>query len=491
MKYGRRDAIRLGLTAGAAAGCGTSGSSRFVHGVASADPTQHSVVLWTRLSDAVADEPVRLRLATNEALTENVRVVDTVARVERDYTVAVTAYALMQNTVYFFAFEAGSDRSAVGRTKTASNYSPEVRFALASCASYAHAYFHTYARIAEEDDLDAVIHLGDYIYEYGDGEYGSLRGYDPPHHLVSQDDYYRRYAHYRRDPDLAYLHARYPWVVTWDDHETANDAWIGGAPGHRTESHGPWPERASAAGAAHYLWLPRVETDDGSLYRRISFGGLVELFVLDTRRAGRNAVAAADASEAAMEGRTILGVRQRDALLAGLVRSTARWKVVASSVQVSPHPEFWNFDAWDGYPSDRDAVLSVIEREAIDGVVFVCGDGHKSFADELPRDPWDAENYDPETGAGSLAVEFMTPAVASPHLFGDEARAFEARVREGAPHTKFVDAEARGYWKLEFFEPELHATLVHVDRVTDPFGGAARVAARFRVAYGNPRLEPR
>ena len=135
----------------------------------------------------------------------------------------------------YFAFESGSDRSPVGRTKTAGERSTSVRFALASCASYAHAYFHTYARIAEEEGLDAVLHLGDYIYEYANGEYGSLRRYDPPHHVVSLADYRRRYAHYRRDPDLALLHARHPFVVTWDDHETANDSWTRGAPGHDPE----------------------------------------------------------------------------------------------------------------------------------------------------------------------------------------------------------------------------------------------------------------
>ena len=211
---------------------------------------------------------------------------------------------------------------------------------------------------------------------------------------------------------------------------------------------------------------------------------------MDTRREGRNAPGANDAVVAATRGRTVLGATQREALLDGLLASEARWKVIASSVQFSPHPEFWNFDAWDGYPADRRAILGLIESERLEGVVFVCGDGHKSFADELPRDPWDPNTYDSDSGSGSLAVEFMTPAVASPHLFGEQAREFESTVRAGAPHTKFVDAEARGYWKLEFFDDRLDARLIHVGRVTDPAGGSARVATAFRVVHGDPRLRP-
>src|SRR5690606_14833600 len=137
-----------------------------------------------------------------------------------------------------------------------------LRLAVVSCASMAHGYFHVYGAIAEQADLDLVVHLGDYVYEYADGDYGSVRTYDPPHETVTLEDYRRRYAHYRRDPQLKAVHRQHPFVVTWDDHETANNAYVDGAGNHDPATEGAWADRKAAAARAHAEWMPIREQDD-------------------------------------------------------------------------------------------------------------------------------------------------------------------------------------------------------------------------------------
>ena len=473
-------------------GCGPEGpplppiTGRFRHGVASFDPAPDRVLVWTHLADATSDEPLTLIVARDEALEDELMRAELVARADEGSTVQAELEGLDPDTAYFFAFETASERSPVGRARTAPSGARAIRLAFASCASYAHGFFHAYARIAERD-VDAVVHLGDYIYEYGDGTYGSLRGYDPPHEILSLPDYRRRYAHYRLDPDLAALHARHSMIVTWDDHELANNAHRGGAIEHDPVTEGPWDARIAAATRAHREWLPRREEVPGSLYRRLSFGPTLELFVLDTRLEGRSPPPL-DEADARSPARSILGAAQRERFLAELRASSATWKLVPHSVQLSPHTSYWNHDAWDGYANDRRLVLEAIRDAAIEGVIFVCGDGHKSFADELPVD---LAAYDPATGAGSVAVELMAPGITSPHAFGDDARAQEDAVRASSPHTRFVDCESRGYWVVELDGERAVLELYFVDDVEDALAGEERLAARFEVVLAEARLLPR
>ncbi len=460
--------------------CAEPPTGRFAHGVASADPTETSVWLWTRLSDAAGDEPLELEVGLDPELGELVLSAEVLAREADDHCAHVEVRGLAPGQTYYYRFGAGLARSPVGRTRTAPVAGP-VRLAFVSCASYAHGYFHAYRHLAERADLAAVVHLGDYVYEYGDGAYGDVRSYDPSHEVVTLEDYRRRYAHYRLDPDLAALHARHPLVVTWDDHELANNAWRGGSVEHEPSTEGPWTDRLEAAARAHREWLARATPYPGSLYRRLSFGETVDLFVLDTRLEGRDAPPE-DSGVAAEPGRTLLGAAQRERFLADLRTSGARWKVVAQSVQLSPHhAQFWNHDAWDGYAAERAAILAVLDEEAIEGVIFVCGDGHKSFAEDVTRD---AGRYDPATGAGSVAVELMTPAVTSPNLFDDAARELEARIYAGSPTTRFVDAEQRGFWVLSLEDDRARMALTFVAGVDDPHGGEARPGPLFEVRAG-------
>ncbi len=479
MRIGRRGVLQAGLVGGGAllVGCGDDtidppAGPLFRCGVASFDPGPERVLLQTQLSGVTGDVPVTLIAARDAGLSEVIVEAPLVARAAEGHVVTLELEGLAPGDTVFYAFEARGERSRTGRTRTTPATGP-VRLGFASCASYAHGFFHAYARLAEEE-VDAVVHLGDYIYEYANGAYGARRSYDPPHEALTLTDYRRRYAHYRADADLAALHARHPFVVTWDDHELANNAWRGGSIEHDPRTEGAWSARLAAARIAHAEWLPT--RGEGTLYRRLSFGTTAELFVLDTRLEGRDAPPATP-EEARAPGRSILGEAQRTRLLADLRDSRATWKIVAHSVQLSPHAEFWNFDAWDGYADERRVVLEAIRDAGLTGVIFVCGDGHKSFADEVPLDPF--TGYDPATSAGAIVLELMTPAVSSPNLFGAEARALEDAIRAASPHTRFVDAESRGYWTLALDESRALATLHFVDGIEDPDGGAMRIAAQF------------
>ncbi|MCU0677080.1 MAG: alkaline phosphatase D family protein [Myxococcota bacterium] len=452
-------------------------SDRFPHGVASADPTESSVRVWTRVESSAEREDVRVIVATDEGLCDVIAESSAPALARDDHTVHVELTGLAPSRTYYYAFELGPERSAIGRTRT-TGAADRVRLGFTCCASLAHGWLHTYDALAAQE-LDAVVHLGDYVYEYENGRYGSLRGYEPAHATITLEDYRLRYGQYRREPPLQALHARHPTIVTWDDHEIANNAWRGGSIEHDEAIFGPYEARREAATRAHAEWIPRAGGAEGERFRRFSWGDLAELFVLDTRM--ERDPPPRDEVEAAAPGRSILGARQREWLFEGLRASTARWKVIASGVQVSPHAEFWNFDAWDGYADERRLLLELLEREGITGVIVVCGDGHKSFADDLARDPLDPAVYDRATGRGAVAVELMTPAASSPNLFGGEARDFEAWVRSASPHTHFVDAESRGYWTLELAEDRALATLSFVEGIERPTGGDERVAAVFEV----------
>jgi alkaline phosphatase D len=457
---------------------------RFPHGVASADPTSSSVRVWTRVESSADREVLRLVIANDEGLCDVIAELDAVASAEDDHTVQVEVTGLAPARTYFYAFELGAERSPVGRART-TGPTDRVRLGFTCCASLAHGWLHTYGALAAHE-LDAVVHLGDYVYEYENGRYGSLRGYEPSHATLTLDDYRLRYGQYRREPPLQELHARHTTIVTWDDHEIANNAWSGGSIEHDDALSGPYAARRDAATRAHAEWIPMGRGPAGERFRRFAWGELAELFVLDTRM--ERDAPPRDEAEAAAPGRSILGAAQREWLFAGLRASTARWKLIASGVQVSPHAEFWNFDAWDGYADERRLLLERLEEEAIAGVIVVCGDGHKSFADDLARDPYDPAIYDPATGRGALAVELMTPAASSPNLFGREARDFEAWVRSASPHTHFVDAESRGYWTLELSAERALATLRFVEGIERPTGGDERVAAVFEVRPDRPGL---
>ncbi len=432
---------------------------RFEHGVASGDPLADRVILWTRVSgldEKGAD--VDWRVATDPRFGDVVAKGRARAEADRDFTVKVDATGLPAGRTLYYGFECEGVASPLGRTRTPATASiARARFAVVSCSNYPYGYFHVYRAIAEQDDIDAVVHLGDYIYEYGLGEYATEfaerlgRMPEPAGATVTLDDYRKRHAQYKADADSRAMHGRHPLIAVWDDHELANDAWKAGAQNH-TDAQGAWAARRDAAIQAWLEWMPvrvRHERERTRTFREFRFGDLAALIMLDTRVFGRDRQPDAgpevtpESVEAAMRDpeRRLLGPEQeswfRDALERG---SDATWQLIGQQVMVSPtrspdleplldldasmdrdneaypSPEALReyievsksnppmlLDTWNGYPAARAAFLDDIARFGRNPVVL-SGDLHTSLAGHLV----------PRGGTGPVAVEFMTTSVTSP-----------------------------------------------------------------------------
>lgn len=375
----RRTAYRLVFGAAAAAmvapGAGPRaagiGLPQFLHGVASGDPERDGVLIWTRVTPPTLDRvEVQWRVATSPDMSGVVASGQRNAAAARDFTVKVEVDGLQPGTTYYYQFSAGGVTSPVGTTRTlpASSSSDPFSVAFFSCSNYEKGYFNAYAEAARESGLSAILHLGDYIYEYGVGGYltpafasvpastleprqGQLQ---PPVETVMLDAYRMRHALYKTDQSLQALHAKLPWIVIYDDHESANDAWTGGAENHQPATEGDWQARKLAALQAFYEWMPireprgrrLVDPATGNptgLYRSFRFGRVANLIMLDTRLAGRDqqlgttALLGAYANPAANDvvggrPRSLLGAAQEAWLDDQLARSRQTWQIIGNQV---------------------------------------------------------------------------------------------------------------------------------------------------------------
>lgn len=306
MKKGWTRRGALLATTGAVAACGAQdietppydGDLAFNHGVASGDPKHDRVVIWTRVSPINAGPvPVRWIVARNRELTDVVKTGVIETSEARDYTVKADVTGLRAGAPYFYGFRAGSAESAVGKTRTLPRgRTEELKIGVVSCSSYSHGFFNAYEALAERDDLAAIIHLGDYIYEYGLSGYGGdvalQLGRQPVPGVECRrlEDYRARHAQYKTEPELQAAHAAAPWIVVWDDHEIANDAFTTGAENHN-EGEGEWANRKRAALQAYYEWMPIREPEQGRAFEAINrsfqFGDLFTLIMLETRLLAR------------------------------------------------------------------------------------------------------------------------------------------------------------------------------------------------------------
>jgi alkaline phosphatase D len=503
----RRDFIRgAGATVAAwpaVAGAGQTAeppTSVFRHGVASGDPLGDRVILWTRVTPRGGRPtqaiPTQWRIATDERLRNVVAGGTAPASADRDFTVKVDARGLEPGRTYYYGFEAAGDRSPVGRTRTIAKDPARVRLAVASCSNYPAGYFNAYRAIANQPDLDAVLHLGDYIYEFANGVYGdgtaSGRVPLPATEAITLAEYRLRYATYRSDVDLQAVHARHPFIAIWDDHESANDAWSDGAVSH-DDSKGPWPTRKAAAARAFLEWLPVREAAGAlRLYRAFPFGGLADLYMLDGRTYRDQQVPVGNYPGLVDEGRSMLGAPQEAWLLDGLRKSKragTTWRVLGQQVMFSPFLPLASrtsgVDTWEGYPSARGRIFDSLERNAIDNLVIVAGDIHSSWGFDVPRSP--LSGYDARTGAGSLAVEFVTPAISSPAR--PELIPREAEFRSAAPHLKYLNLDRHGYVLLDLTRERARGEWHFVRTVTEPSADVS-LAYALECARGANHLGP-
>ncbi|ESK50768.1 alkaline phosphatase D family protein [Acinetobacter tjernbergiae] len=327
----------------------------FDHGVASGDPLQDRVILWTRLtpSDLSARLQVTWQIALDSQFKQIIKSDKVITSASQDFTVKVDATGLTANQSYFYRFVFGDKISPVGQTKTLPTSTSTVSFAVCSCSNYPAGYFYVYREMAKQN-VDVVIHLGDYIYEYGADGYatedaaklGRTLPTDNNKEIIKLDDYRKRYALYRTDKDLQALHHRHPFIVIWDDHELANDTWREGAENHQA-NEGPFLDRKLAALQAYFEWMPIRPIDDQhiKIYRQFDFGNLVQLTMLDTRIIARDKQldyadymtanglnAAKFQADLTNPARTLMGYTQRDWLLGKLQQSNATWNVLGQQI---------------------------------------------------------------------------------------------------------------------------------------------------------------
>lgn len=426
----------------------------FYHGVASGDPTATSVILWTRITPRTSGSiEIAWRIAKDTAFTNILQSGTISTDSSKDYTAKVKVENLESNTWYYYEFSAYGKNSITGRTKTTPEGGmQQLRFAVVSCSNYPAGYFNAYKQITKRNDVDAVLHLGDYIYEYAN-EPLNPRQVEPESEIIKLGDYRLRYNSYRLDEDLRKVHQQYPFVTTWDDHESANNSYRDGAENH-DPSEGLWSDRKTAAQKAYDEWLPiqlPEENRPDKIFRKISYGDLADIFVLDTRLYNRD-LQAEFANEFSDTSRHILGAEQMEWLKTGLSNSSAKWKIIAQQVmfgQLTPFGVPINNDQWDGYSADRDELIKHLKNNNIDNVVVLTGDIHTAWAMDVP---FRTQFYDPETGANSFLVEFVSTSVTSPSSPFPLPPAYDL-IESILPHIKYVDLSKKGYSILDL-KPE-------------------------------------
>jgi alkaline phosphatase D len=479
----------------------------FRHGVASGDPLTDRVILWTRISGAAATArpAVDWQLAADQSFKQIAArgVVHTDA--SRDFTVKIDAGGLQAGRTYYYRFESGGERSMVGRTRTLPDRDVRrIRLAIASCSNMPFGYFNAYRGIGRRADLDAVLHLGDYIYEYENGRYGDGTKFgripQPNREIITLEDYRTRHAQYKTDVDLQEAHRQHPWIVVWDDHEFANNTWRDGALNHQPEKgEGDWSTRRRAAIRAYFEWMP-IRKDgavrQSRIYRTFSFGSLADLVMLDTRVIGRDQEAPKREDLALIErpDRSMLGHAQEAWLFSELAQSKAdgvRWQLIGQQVMFAPMAPWGqpspNKDAWDGYRPARNRLIDFLRERELRNAVILTGDLHSSWAYDVSRDPW--SDYDPQTGRGTVAVEFITPAITSPSGWGDGAKAAEYLRTQmtSRPHLKWAEGLSRGYLVLDVTADAVQADWFFVPTVETRTADET-FAKGFSSAWGQPGL---
>lgn len=460
------------------------GGAVFRHGVASGDPLADSVVLWTRVTVDQPAPAVAWTLARDAALTRIVARGERPTGAARDFTVKIDVSGLEPGTTYYYRFECAGARSQVARTRTLPPAGvSRIRLGVASCSNLPFGYFNAYAALARRADLDAVLHLGDYLYEYPNAQFGDGTALgripDPDREMVALADYRARHAQYKADPDSQEVHRQHPFITVWDDHEFANNTWWGGAQNHNPDQgEGDWILRRQAAVQAYFEWMP-IREDRQSLVPRICrtfrFGDLADLVMLDTRLAGRDEQAARE-DVAAVEdaARSLLGRAQEGWLhgeLAQSRRAGTRWQILGQQVMFAPQAEpgkpSANADSWDGYRAGRDRVFDMVEQLKIDSFGVLTGDVHSCWAWDLPRRPFDA--YDAATGRGSLGIEFAGTSVTSHSTLGagPDGEKQLAGILAARPHLHYVDGRYRGYYTVDLTRERLQADYFAMKTVQD------------------------
>jgi alkaline phosphatase D len=471
----------------------------FSLGVASGEPASDGMVLWTRIAPdplngggmSEYDLPVDWMVATDPHFAHVVRQGTAIASAEWAHSLHVEVDRLQADRWYWFRFIVAGVASPVGRTRTlpvAGAPAARLRIAVASCQHFEQGWFCAYRHMLD-DDLDFIVHVGDYIYE---GSWGAqVRRHESPRGALTLDDYRNRHACYKRDADLAAAHAAYPWLLTWDDHDVAND--YAGLVPNDDEAPVDFAMRRAAAYRAYYEHMPlraqqRPDAQGGMLlHSRIDFGDLVRFNLLDDRQY-RSPHACAERGEMLRDcaqrlapSQTMLGAEQEDWLAAGLSDSPARWNVLAQQTLIAPFEyraadggyDVWT-DGWDGYAGARARLLRFVDAARVQNVIALGGDMHAFYVTDLK-----ADFADP--GMPPIATEFVGTSVTS----NDVDYAAIVRDLPHNPHIRFFDSRWRGYLYCEI-TPELWRTDLRIVNDVSVSTSGGRTLASFHVEDGRP-----
>ena len=475
----------------------------FYHGVASGDPLADGFIIWTRVtpSGKMDSIPVAWVVAKDSTLHQIVAHGNAFAFSERDYTLQVDVRGLEADSYYYFQFTADNKTSDIGRSKTApTDINNLLRLAFINCTNYQSGYYNALLALAQRDSIDAVIHLGDYIYEYPSG-FGSNRvdrHHLPDKELISLSDYRSRYAQYRLDKDFQEVHRMHPFICIWDDHEFANNAHRSGAKNHQPDE-GDYAQRRNAAAKAYFEWLPIRENKTGQLYRKTSMGKVADLFLLDERIAGRAAPLSKQTtnSNIADSTRSMLGAEQYRWLTENMKATEAHWTLIASQVLFADmdyktlrpdNPR--NMDAWDGYLSEKRKLANFIKNNAIENLLIISGDSHCSWAFDLPAST--GYHHLQTATEDNIAIELSVPSITSSNYDErmplKEVLKIEDIYRKDNPHLKYVNLHDHGYLLLEVDSQKVLATFYYVDTVLKR-QWKERKGAAFRIDSGGKGLK--
>ena len=507
----------------------------FKHGVASGDPLSHALIIWTRATTAQSNFEVTVawELASDSQFKNIIRSGREQTDKSRDFTIKIDVQELAPNTEYFYRFIGLQTQSPIGRAKTLPiNNVEQIKMAVVSCSNYPAGYFNAYTDAAKQKDLDVVLHLGDYIYEYPMGGYatenaekiGRQLAADNSGEIITLSDYRKRYAIYRTDQGLQALHAAAPFIAIWDDHEVTNDTYKSGAENH-TPDEGDFFERRAAAIQAYYEWLPirpPMGEQSPQIYRTFDFGNLISLHMLDTRVIARDKqLAYSDyknletkqmdvarfASDLNNPNRQLLGNTQLNWLTSAITKSNAKWQVLGQQVLMTkmwlPTEIFsqsdrtkipqvlkelvaikkavlankavtpaqlarvntlmpYNLDAWDGYPSEREALyksVTALNKK----LVVVAGDTHNAWHGTLKN-----------AKGESVGVEFATPGVTSPGmehylaLNTAQAKQMADSLSLLINDLNYCDLSHRGYMLLTITKEQITTDWRYIDNINSP-----------------------
>lgn len=539
-------------------------AASFDHGVASGDPLSDRIILWTRVTPENTGSQqfaVKWMMARDEQMRDMVKQGEVATSAVKDYTVKVDVDGLMPNTVYYYQFVVGNKASRVGRTKTLPvGQVNQVKMAVFSCANYPAGFFHVYADAARRNDLDVLIHLGDYIYEYGrtttDAQGNTIPAYAsanaaaidrevmPEIEAFTLNSYRTRYAQYKTDPDLQDLHATAPMIAVWDDHELANDTYEDGAENHQPATEGGWDKRKMEAVTAYHEWMPiRTSQSQSVIYRNFEFGDLISLNMLDTRVIGRdkqlnyvnyikpNSILGfsidATAFRAASNdsNRELLGLSQSNWLVNQMQQSSAKWQILGQQILMGrmdiPAPVIlnladprlgldinaylgivqkaqtrpqdlndadkanlsqpaipYNIDAWDGYGSARQRVLTTA-KSLNKNLVVLAGDSHNAWANNLTTDDGTA-----------VGVEFATSSVSSPgfeEYIPNPSAQVKAVLTQLIGGLEYINPSDRGYMVITVTPESCQSEWIFVSNILQQTY-SSRVEQTLRVLAGENKL---